>query len=339
MATASLKTSDKKSPCGACGKLLGILKCKGCLATFCRNCFNNHRNELDQRLDNVIVELDTFQQTPAGTHADHRSFLMDEINIWEQESISKIQMTAQDAREQVEKWIESNTQDNKMCARVIAEQIREVQLDDAFDEKNLIRWQQQLNELKEISLKSYISIDKQQIQSHLISNMLVNERDTFDRICGNTHIQDDGQLACHNKALFGSPGEIRGKREYRIGIHRIRFRIEELDPYPWFFFGIISKCTPMQENSQNSATAYGWAGNNEVYVNGKCMKDLNEYNSNYAKADVIELILDCDHRLIRMINLRSTKSYEVTVDLTQCPFPWMLHLNLFHPQTRLRINA
>ena len=322
-----------------CAKSSSIVKCEGCVTTFCRNCFNNHRNELDQQLDNVIVELDTFQQTLAETNADHLSSLIDEIDIWEQESILKIQVAAQDAREQVNEWIKSNIRENIISGQEIAQQIRENRPDDTFDEKDLIRWQQQLNELKEISLKPYISIDKRYVQSSLISNMSVNERDTFDRICGNAHIQDNNQLACHNKALFGSSGEIRERREYRTGIHRIRLKIEELDPCPWFFFGIISKSIPMQENSQNSATAYGWAGYNEVYVNGQRMKNMNEYKSDYKKEDIIELILDCNRRVLRMINLRSTKSYEITVGRTQCPLPWLIHLNLFHPQTQVRINA
>ncbi|CAM4971091.1 unnamed protein product [Rotaria socialis] len=82
----------------------------------------------------------------------------------------------------------------------------------------------------------------------------------------------------------------------------------------------------------------GWAGHNEVYMNGKCSKNVNGYTSDYSKGDVIELILDCDHHLIRMTNIRSTKSYEINVDLKDCPFSWMLPLNIFHHETRIRAN-
>jgi hypothetical protein len=94
----------------------------------------------------------------------------------------------------------------------------------------------------------------------------------------------------------------------------------------------------MQLSSHNSPSAYGWAGNNEVYMKGQCLKNVNWFISDYSKGDTIELIFDCDHLIIRMNNLRSNKSHEMIVDLTYCPFPWMVHLNLFHIQTRIRIN-
>ncbi|CAF4708135.1 unnamed protein product [Rotaria socialis] len=89
---------------------------------------------------------------------------------------------------------------------------------------------------------------------------------------------------------------------------------------------------------QQEARQQGWAGHNDVYMNGKCSKNVNGYTSGYSRDDVIELILDCDHHPIRMTNIRSTKSYEINVDLKDCRFPWMLHLNLFHHETRIRIN-
>ena len=181
-------------------------------------------------------------------------------------------------------------------------------------------------------------IDKQQSENDFITNLLAKEKDTFERTYGPVYIKENGQLASHNFTVFPVSGEIRGRRQYNSGMHRIRLEIDNLDVHPWWFFGIISTSTAMKEKSYQSNSSFGWAGPNEIYMNGKCSKNVNGYTSDYSKGDVIELILDCDHHLIRMTNIRSTKSYEINIDLKDCPFPWMLHLNLFHHQTRIRIN-
>ncbi|CAF3051378.1 unnamed protein product, partial [Rotaria sp. Silwood2] len=55
-------TTDR-SLCDICQKAKGILKCEGCSKTFCYNHFSDHRQELNQQLDEVEVSRDLFRQT------------------------------------------------------------------------------------------------------------------------------------------------------------------------------------------------------------------------------------------------------------------------------------
>ncbi|CAF1415233.1 unnamed protein product [Adineta steineri] len=299
---------------------------------------NSHRNELTEQVEEFESELKKLQKTSGVVNTDLKSSWTSYIDAWETKSIQKIQETAKEARQQLETMIVSNQEENIGNIHKIEEQIHQNKPDDNFDERDLAIWKEKLDKLKKIISKSNISVKEQKIESSFINEIHVNERDVFDQTCGDVHIKEENQLACHNFNLFGSHGEIRGKREYSNGIHRIRLKIENLDPYPWWFFGIISKSTPMQSNSTKSLSAYGWAGKNETFMNGQISKNMNGYTSDYLKDDIIELILDCNHRTIRMNNLRSTKSYKLNIDLTHCPFPWMIHLNLFHIQTRIRID-
>ncbi|CAF1492260.1 unnamed protein product [Adineta steineri] len=327
-----------KETCATCTKRAGILKCEGCQGIFCRDDMNTHRNELTQQVEEFVGELDKFQETSRVANADLKSSWIFYIDAWETKSIQKIQETAKEARQQLETMIVSNDEENIGNIHKIVEQLHQNQRDGNYDERDLVIWKEKLDKLKEIVSKPNISVKEKKIESSFINEIRVNERDVFDQTCGDVHIKEENQLACHNFNLFGSHGEIRGKREYSNGIHRIRLKIETLDMRPWWFFGIISKSTPMQSNSTKSLSAYGWAGKNETFMNGQISKNMNGYIGDYLKDDIIELILDCNHRIIRMNNLRSTKSYELNVDLTHCPFPWMIHLNLFHIQTRIRID-
>ncbi|CAF2996828.1 unnamed protein product, partial [Rotaria sp. Silwood2] len=331
-------TATMTDTCAICITKTGVLKCQGCQVIFCSNDYNLHRTELDRQLDGFANEINIFRDMSSEASTSLKSLLIDQIDTWEMKSIQRIKETAEEARQQVRTFISSTNEENSAYTREIAEQLQRTQQNHDFDERDLMKWKARLDELTLSITKPNISVDEQQSENPFITKIFVNEKDHFEQICGLVCIEEDGHLARHKFNLFGGCGEIRGKRQYSIGIHRIRFKIEQLDAQPWWFLGIISKSTPMQQNSQNSPSAYGWAGHNEVYMNGQCLKNTNGYISEYSKGDIIELILDCDHRLIRMINIRSMKSYETNVDLSQCPFPWMIHLNLFHMQTRIRIN-
>ncbi|CAF1300610.1 unnamed protein product [Adineta steineri] len=324
--------------CATCNSRAGNLKCPGCQGIFCRDHMNSHRNELTQQVEEFESELKKFQKTSGVANADLKSSWISYIDVWETKSIKKIQETAKEARQQLETMIVTNEEENIGNIHKIEEQIHQNKPDDNFDERDLVIWKEKLDKLKEIVSKPNISVKEQQIESSFINEIRANERDVFDQTCGDVHIKEENQLACHNFNLFGSYGEIRGKKEYSNGTHRIRLKIQYLDIHPWWFFGIISKSTRMQSNSTKSSSAYGWAGKNETFMNGQISQNMNGYTSDYLEDDIIELILDCNHRIIRMNNLRSTKSYELNIDLTHCPFPWMIHLNLFHIQTRIRID-
>ncbi|CAF0903740.1 unnamed protein product [Adineta ricciae] len=323
--------------CIVCKKKVGNFKCQGCEDLFCRHDLNVHRNELDSQLESVLNKMNTFQETSEEKIRAQKSTLLNEITDWEMKSIEKIRNAAKDARQQVEERITLDKGKYLTEFQEMKEEIRHRQSNDDFDERNLKKWRHTLDKLKTDISRIDIIVDAKHQNFPLVNSIFINLQDRFDQKCGDVHIEDDGHLACHNFNLFGSSGEIRGKNRYTSGTYRLYLHIQHLDMHPWWFFGIISESTPMQPNSHNSSSSYGWAGHNEVYMHGHCQKDVNGYVSDYAQGDTIELILKCDQRMIRMNNFRSKKSYTIEVDTKHCPFPWMIHLNLLHIQTRIRI--
>ncbi len=95
MASAFSKTS-----CVTCGKGVGQFKCEGCSEIFCTKHVAEHRQTLNQQLDEVIIEHDTFQQTIMEDQNCYQPLLV-YINQWEQKSIDKIRLSAKEMREKV----------------------------------------------------------------------------------------------------------------------------------------------------------------------------------------------------------------------------------------------
>jgi arginine deiminase len=83
-----------------CDKGNGQFKCEGCSQTFCIKHVVEHRQTLNQQLNEVILEHDTLQQA-IHENKNHRKFLMTYIEQWEQKSIDKIRQMAKEARQKV----------------------------------------------------------------------------------------------------------------------------------------------------------------------------------------------------------------------------------------------
>ncbi len=97
----SLTTS--KAFCVTCNKGIGQFKCEGCSQIFCTAHVAQHRQALNQLLDEGILEHDMFQQTILEDKNPNQS-LMVYIDQWEQKSIDKIRQTAEEVREKVNQF-------------------------------------------------------------------------------------------------------------------------------------------------------------------------------------------------------------------------------------------
>ena len=99
-------STSTRAPCATCGdKSVGIFKCEGCSQIFCRKHVNEHRDILSHQLDEIVLEHDTLQQTIAerNDQKNYRHSLLKQIDTWGKYSMMKIQRTADEARQQVEK--------------------------------------------------------------------------------------------------------------------------------------------------------------------------------------------------------------------------------------------
>ncbi|CAF1367071.1 unnamed protein product [Adineta steineri] len=145
-----------KARCATCDKEKGILKCEGCLLTFCYNHAVDHRQELNKKMENVIYKSDLIQQTLAERTIDLKNnSRMKEINDWEYKSIEKIRQTSEEARKELKHTADHITQ-VKVRLNNLMEEIRQSYQENNYYETDLHQWKSTLSQLEEeLQFKSW----------------------------------------------------------------------------------------------------------------------------------------------------------------------------------------
>jgi hypothetical protein len=287
----------------------------------------------------IITEHDQFQHSLNQQIAQPESHtLMKQIDEWEKASIVIVQQKAEKLRLELLPLTTSHLDELSKNIRQLSEKLREAREHDSFVESDLRDWEKLIEDLKrDLASPSTVSISRHDsvplVQN--ISVKLTGTNDLFERVFDNTvRIEEDGQVAMHN--ALNNQVEIRGKNEYTSGRHTIRLSIEQ-STSTWTFVGINSKLTPLQNKSNASKSTYGWTNNNYFWLNGGSHSNTSTPTIEMKTNDVISLIFDCDNRKIFMINERTNAEYELVVNIDHCPFPWQLHVNLYEPNSRVRI--
>jgi hypothetical protein len=321
--------------CVVCNKAKGIYTCGGCSRVFCPKHSIDHRNELNKQLEEVAVTHDLFQQTLNQQEEDPQQYpLIKKINQWEQKSIDIIRQTAEKARNELFKGASRDTTQVKQKLQILSNELKEGREENDFSEIDLPQWTKKLEELKE-ELINPTTMTVQEDSTPLVTKICIGRRytsDVFERVHRNTQIEENGRLVVKDSS--NGHTEIRGKNEYITGIHTFGFRVDQLVQNGWIFFGIISKSESMRAASYNSPSTYGWATENQIYVNGR---NIGGQTLEIAQNDTIILLIDCDQRKIELKNERSNCTLKIPVDINKCPFPWQLHLNLHAANTHVRI--
>ncbi|CAF3868788.1 unnamed protein product [Rotaria sp. Silwood1] len=338
-----MATSTSNKPrCAICAIVNGTFICYGCSQNFCLTHANEHRQSLNKQMDEEVIILhDQLKQNLNENTAKPRQHpLMKQIDEWEQRSIEKIQQTANDARKHLLNVIEQHMDNIKNSLTLLTQQLSKLRDDDAFLEIDIKEWKEKLTEFKkEMDAPETIKIRQDNNISSFISKILIDEKssatDIFERSDGKAQIEDNGSAIIHVYSTNHAP--VRCKGEYSSGQHRFRFRIETLGNNKWILFAIVSKDAAIIHYSYRTPTTYGWAGRNQVYLNGTCNSGFNGYKSDMEMNDTIEFYVDCDQRKIRLKNERTNSTYELDVNVTQCPFPWQLSLNLADSGDRVRL--
>ena len=102
-----MASAISKRLCFSCGKSVGQFKCEGCGSTFCTKHASDHRQTLNQQLDGVIIEHDSFQQIATNNEIQYQP-LLKSIDQWEQNSINQVRKAAKEVREQVTQLLHRN---------------------------------------------------------------------------------------------------------------------------------------------------------------------------------------------------------------------------------------
>ncbi|CAF1179574.1 unnamed protein product [Adineta steineri] len=132
--------------CVKCGKSGGILLCNGCQQTLCFKHVNEHKEELDKQLEDLIHDQDQFQNSLNKQDDSHHLFY--EIDQWRKESIEHIKQIAKHAKQDLRLVInQSNEQLLKTCEN-LKENIHLLKQSEDLSEIQLIKLTNQFNDLK-----------------------------------------------------------------------------------------------------------------------------------------------------------------------------------------------
>lgn len=98
-----------KKHCTKCRerKKTAAVACNGCQQLFCVTCITEHQQELAIQIDDVNREHDSLKQQFSQEYDTH--VILSRINVWEKESIARIQTDAETTRIDLQEWTYRNT--------------------------------------------------------------------------------------------------------------------------------------------------------------------------------------------------------------------------------------
>jgi hypothetical protein len=338
LSTHMASSTAKRSLCKICNKQPSVFFCGGCQNGFCTDHAKEHRQELSRQLETIIIEHDQLKQNLAECVAkpSHHP-LMNEIDKWEKQSIDKIRRAADDARKQLLSATGSRTTKVTEELKHLTQELTTARSENNFIEIDLQEWMEKLQKwTNDLNTAPSINIRQETSDTPFIQKIVVSLKNNafFERSAGNVKIEDNGQvITAHSNDSYST---VRCQGDYSSGQHTFCFKIEHMSLNNWMYFGIVSKNAPLQASSYNTSTTFGWITNNHVSLNGFLQGGYNNYKSDMVQNDTLELFLDCDRRMIRLTNERTSNKHEIPVNITGCPFPWQLSIGLYYQNDRVR---
>jgi hypothetical protein len=339
--------------CAICGKGSGNFTCRGCHQDFCANHVIEHRQTLGKKMDEITLEHDQLRQNITDYRKDPCLHpLMKQIDAWQNKSINTILEIADEYRNKVRDEIRKLSEKTTNILEPVSQELNKSRENDTYVEGDLERWITNLKKLKiELITPPRIKIKRDSYDTIFINRLLVIEtpNDVFQESIGNIKIEDNGKVITHG--FWNSYGAVRGRGEYSSGCYQFRFKLNDFDEEKSysFFFGIISKATPMRKDTFLTDTTCGWTGYDDdsfinyhepllIGVEHGQYKNQPNYERNMKKLkkdDIFQLLINCDRRKIRLTNERTNEVDEITIDVIKCPFPWQLNFALYNWNQRI----
>ena len=336
--------------CEICGKTTGTFTCRGCDKDFCVNHVIEHRQILSNRLDEIAQEHDELKQRLIQNTEGPRPELVEEIDKWEEESHEIIRQIALKCRKEL---TDANERfKNKINERLnsIAQDLRNFHENASFVETDLSACTIKLDNLKaEIIAAPTTSIKNDIYGKPVLTRPLVIEtfEDFFEESNRIVTIADNTKYISHG--YWASYDAFRGKGEYSSGCFQFHLKIgvQRGDSARGLSLGIISKSTRMTTSSFES-TSCGWNGSNIVggdvfsLVPVKSSPQDQEQNDEsalfkFSVNDILELLINCSEKTIRLANKRTNEANEIDVDANKFPFPWQLNCAITYWNQSIRL--
>ena len=339
-----MASSAERETCGSNNncQLNAITTCTGCNTPFCTTHMNDHRRLLDKEMNNIINKCEQLknkfkQQVPKLDF----SAQIKNIDDWEKQSIEKIKLKAKELRDILQPKTAPIDYLSKELEQLSAK-LNKLRQNNNFNDKDINESNQSLKVIENgIEAPPHVCINRRSNKS-LIENISISvfkvTTDLFNQMSNKSiSFERDGQVAVHNSS--DDCTEIRGKTEYEKGCHAIYLRIEELSN-SWMLLGINSKSAPLQNDSYQLASTYGWSNDNFIWEKGQNKFNRSKVRIDIKKDDLICLMLDCDNHIIVMFNTRTLTKHELDVDISAgvCPLPWQIQVILCEANSRVRLE-
>ncbi|CAF0916353.1 unnamed protein product [Rotaria sordida] len=354
---------EEEKLCAKCKKAGSAAKCYGCQQSYCIPHFVKHRLYLAKKMD-IIHDIHENLQKYVNDKDFEQSFISS-IYAWERNAMIKIQKIAEEARSDIQKFVEKRKNEVDISLNKIFSEIETTGKSDNYTEIEIDKWTKQLSELrnslekltKNISIvenKKVSSIicgikvieqqQQQQEQSlcstvilqtnnHTSENLIESGQEHFVPIYGPCRLSEDKSLVIHSSYRAGL-SQISGFNNYSLGKHSIVFLIEKKG-IKNIFFGIHSASIDIS-SSEFDRSIYGWWNLDYVIVNGDNV-DGNNKEEIIQTGDKITLILDCDNQQIQFEHHRIKKLVHLPILLSECPFPWKILIRLINSGDCIRI--
>lgn len=286
-------------------------------------------------MNEIVHECNGMSNTKsAGKTEEHFQTLARQIEHWEAQSVAKIRQTAKELRQELAMMAQQHHQVYREKIGHIAHEISLAHQNGDFFEQDLQQWVQQLDSLQKVLLEQQsINVYQSDAPTSYISKISFFKRKNdniklpiYVALPKLPHAQTINHPLenCTNLTLPG---------EYSSGDHLFRFKMEYNDPKSLLIVGIVSATSTGEESPQRNPTFYGWCADNLVYLHGVAHAHYKEYKHDIGNNDTFQLTIDCHQKIIRLINERTRRTDELTVDLEKCPLPWKPHVRLLLNKT------
>ncbi len=164
-----------KQLCAKCERSGCVAICYGCQRSFCTKHFMKHRSYLSQQMEELSHKHELLQQDLNRDKFEHP--LLSRIYAWERKSTRQIQEIAEQARSDLQKWMDKTKIEVQTSLNQINEQKQSSEKSDNYTELDLRKWTKQLEELRNLFDKpSTISIVEDEKPSSIIRTIKVIEK-------------------------------------------------------------------------------------------------------------------------------------------------------------------
>ena len=326
----------RRNLCLKCEKT-GILSCHGCKNDFCYLHVNEHRDELNEDMEHIVLKRDQLQEIIAEqkTKPDCHP-LIERINQWEIQSIMKIRQSAHEIRRNLLNMLDIQRNQVSETLFHLTEELNQARKENDYVETDLKEWMRKFKQLKKDLFAAHlIRFTEAEHQTTLVSKISIDHTtyECFDNITGDIEVSENGKIVEHGPT--NTIAIARGRGDYASNQHRLHFQLTHLSRNDGFYFGIVSKNVSNQSilraiptNRYLRRTSRNEDKHGFVYFN-KIDFDMKIHHT-------LELLIDCDEQKVYLKDREQCQNeQEMFVDVNQCPFPWQFFVCLLHPADRV----